>query len=243
MAMNPKWSVEEIILVYDLYLANGRRSHSVRHPDLLALSDSLRALPWHARAVRNSAFRNATGTATKMQQIRAYERQDVPKGMSSHSDIKTLTDRFRDDPAGVHDWARAIRAAVDAEQAFMPDDQQEEPEATFTEGKVTFGLHRRLERNPQARLAKLTAVHLQTGHLACEVCGFDFERVFGEHGRGFAECHHQCPLGSTPGPRETRLDDLALVCANCHRMLHRRLPDGKLPTVVQLRGMLERRSM
>lgn len=243
MPKNPDWSEEEIILVYDLYLSNHRKSHAAQHPKLVALSDYLRQLPWHSPETRNDRFRNPQGTATKMQQIRAHDHCRVPRGMSKHQGIEALVHRFRGDPTAVHAWARAIRAAGDAELALLPEDPHAGPEVTYTEGKITFSLHRRLERNPQARLAKVTAVHLQTGHLACEVCGFDFERVFGEHGRGFAECHHQCPLGSTPGPRETRLDDLALVCANCHRMLHRRLPDGKLPTVVQLRGMLERRSM
>jgi len=55
------------------------------------------------------------------------------------------------------------------------------------------------------------------GTHACEVC--DLADRFGELGGGFAECHHVQPL--TAGVRETRLDDLAVVCANCHRMIHR----------------------
>jgi 5-methylcytosine-specific restriction protein A len=58
------------------------------------------------------------------------------------------------------------------------------------------------------------------GRLACEVCNFDFGVVYGELGTGFAECHHKLPLSE--GVRRTRLEDLAIVCSNCHRMLHRR---------------------
>jgi predicted HNH restriction endonuclease len=74
-----------------------------------------------------------------------------------------------------------------------------------------------------------------TGSLVCEVsgCGFDFFRTYGELGREFAECHHRVPLSLLAGVRETRLEDLAIVCANCHRMLHR----GKL-TIAELEVLL-----
>ncbi|MGF7234005.1 MAG: HNH endonuclease [Frankia sp.] len=59
--------------------------------------------------------------------------------------------------------------------------------------------------------------------LRCEVCGFDFEKTYGSRGAGYIECHHIVPLHTT-GQRATKLDDLALICANCHRMIHRGTP-------------------
>lgn len=57
--------------------------------------------------------------------------------------------------------------------------------------------------------------------LKCEVCGFSFFEFYGEHGRNFIEAHHKKPISKlTPGSR-THINDIALVCANCHRMLHR----------------------
>jgi len=45
--------------------------------------------------------------------------------------------------------------------------------------------------------------------------------VYGELGAGFAEVlHHLRPLAEMDGPVETMLDDPAVVCVNCHRMLH-----------------------
>jgi len=70
--------------------------------------------------------------------------------------------------------------------------------------------------------------------LECEVCGFDFFETYGERGNGFAECHHKLPLSH--GTRSTYLRDLAVVCANCHRMLHR----GDSLTVEELRDGLSR---
>jgi 5-methylcytosine-specific restriction protein A len=56
-------------------------------------------------------------------------------------------------------------------------------------------------------------------------------------GRGFAECHHLVPLAEVAFHRNTRLTDLAIVCANCHRMLHRGRPVLTLDT---LKGLIER---
>jgi predicted HNH restriction endonuclease len=64
---------------------------------------------------------------------------------------------------------------------------------------------------------------LGNSSLKCEVpgCGFDFEAVYGELGRDYAQVHHLKPLGDRTTPSETKLNDLAIVCANCHAMIHR----------------------
>lgn len=108
-----------------------------------------------------------------------------------------------------------------------------EPMPTGWEGNPKLVVHFRRERDPAIRKAKLAVVLEATGALACEVCGFDFADRYGETGRGFAECHHIRPLAA--GVRETRLEDLAVVCANCHRMVH--LPSVPIDLEV-LRGML-----
>jgi 5-methylcytosine-specific restriction protein A len=89
------------------------------------------------------------------------------------------------------------------------------------EGALLMTTHLRRERSRAARKKK-AAVLAETGTLACEVCGFDFAARYGEIGVGFAECHHLRPL--TEGRRTTKPEDLAIVCANCHRMIHRRSP-------------------
>jgi hypothetical protein len=56
----------------------------------------------------------------------------------------------------------------------------------------------------------------------CEVCGFSFEYVYGTVGSRYIIAHHKTPLAG--GPTTTSLDDLSLVCANCHAMLHTQNP-------------------
>ncbi|MFJ1975729.1 HNH endonuclease [Streptomyces albogriseolus] len=75
------------------------------------------------------------------------------------------------------------------------------------------------------------------GSLACEACGFDFKEVYGERGAGYVECHHVLPLHEA-GEGKTKLSDLALICANCHRMIHHRAP---WPTPAELRAAIEDR--
>jgi predicted HNH restriction endonuclease len=104
------------------------------------------------------------------------------------------------------------------------------------EQQRTLQLHR--HREISLRRAKLDAFRREhSGRLYCEVsgCGFEFERVYGELGTGFAEVHHLRPLSELRQPVSTTFADLAVVCANCHRMIHRnggcRPLEGLIPTV------------
>ena len=105
-----------------------------------------------------------------------------------------------------------------------------------TEGRVLLRLHRIKERKPRMIRHKKQAVLAATGRLICEVCDFDFVSFYGEQlGEGFAECHHRIPLAELVEEVRTRLEDLAIVCANCHRMLHRSQP---MMSVEQLRSLV-----
>jgi 5-methylcytosine-specific restriction protein A len=55
------------------------------------------------------------------------------------------------------------------------------------------------------------------------VCAFDFEAAYGGRGREYIEVHHTLPLHAS-GETKTKLSDLVLLCANCHRMVHRSAP-------------------
>jgi hypothetical protein len=109
----------------------------------------------------------------------------------------------------------------------------------FPEGGKQYALHIRYERKPVlARLVKDRAI-AQYGRLACEACGFDFSKVYGARGDGYIEAHHKVPVSQLGEESYTRADDLALVCSNCHSMLHRMSP---LPTVEELRNLIAQTS-
>lgn len=89
------------------------------------------------------------------------------------------------------------------------------------EGRKVSYYSTKYERSTKNRVA---AIKLHG--TICSICGFDFEKVYGEHGKGFIEVHHVNPLSKQQ--REVHIDpasDLICVCSNCHRMIHRRKHD------------------
>jgi 5-methylcytosine-specific restriction protein A len=94
----------------------------------------------------------------------------------------------------------------------------------YQEGNPRLVAHIRRERNQKIVKKKKAETLESTGCLACEVCGFDSYEVYGEHGKEFCEVHHLKPLSKADGVIETTLDDLAIVCSNCHRVIHRTDP-------------------
>jgi predicted HNH restriction endonuclease len=96
--------------------------------------------------------------------------------------------------------------------------------------------HRR--REGKLREAKIRAtLDAARGRLVCEVpgCLFDFYKRYGDIGYGYAQVHHKRPLGQTRSRgRKTTLEDLAVVCANCHAMIHK--GGGCLPIQSLLRS-------
>jgi 5-methylcytosine-specific restriction protein A len=115
-----------------------------------------------------------------------------------------------------------------------------EDDEEFPEGKELTRLHKQKERNPKVVQKKKNQVLHSNGKLACEVCGFDFAKFYGKLGYGFAECHHTIPVSKLFDGQKTKLSDLTIVCANCHRMLHRAKP---LISTIELRAIIKKVSV
>ena len=85
------------------------------------------------------------------------------------------------------------------------------------EGRVNLKIHLRRERSKKlidAFKAKLTEPR-------CEACGMSFAEVYGDLGGDYIEAHHKIPIAQLDRSSTTTLDDLAAVCANCHRMINK----------------------
>lgn len=96
-----------------------------------------------------------------------------------------------------------------------PNEHIEEEQQKATEGvikEVTFfrSVRNRKIRNLCAERDKYT----------CQVCGFNFEMVYGERGKGFIEIHHKNPMANFDKEHEIKLEDLVALCSNCHSMIH-----------------------
>ncbi|MAV34231.1 MAG: hypothetical protein CMJ59_02125 [Planctomycetaceae bacterium] len=93
---------------------------------------------------------------------------------------------------------------------------------------------RRFRRNQSLIEAKKA-----NSDFCCEVCGFNFRETYGKIGDRYIVAHHIEPIGRRPTATKTTLNDLALVCDNCHAMLHTKDPPL---TVAELRQRVGRRS-
>lgn len=233
---NPSWVRDEVILALDLYLKAGRRQLSASHPAVVRLSRLLNALPIHASEARAHNFRNPEGISMILGNFLGIDPQHGKPGLSRNSRLHVEVWRdFNDCEATLRQTAQAISRSAARPQIVERSEWSEEE---FPEGRLLMRLHTSRERNRSAVERKKANVLSVEGRLACEACGFDFEKVYGELGSGFAECHHTLPLAEAASSRVTRLADLAIICANCHRMMHRSHP---MKSIDELRHLLKRR--
>ena len=100
------------------------------------------------------------------------------------------------------------------------------------EEKRQYVAHRKIERNRKTS-KKVKRVH---GYI-CQACSCDFGLIYGEAASGYIEAHHLVPLSELPEGQPVRLDpqrDFAVLCANCHRTIHKK---GVPKTVAELRSL------
>lgn len=125
-----------------------------------------------------------------------------------------------------------ILSVRESEQDFY--DEIENPEDIYEGAKKTIVINS-YERNREARYACIAAHGCK-----CSVCEMDFEKKYGELGRGFIHVHHIVPI-STIG-KEYRIDpekDLVPVCPNCHAMLHKGKA-GEILTIDELKEIINK---
>ena len=119
----------------------------------------------------------------------------------------------------------------DADEKYIVEIDDEE----FPEGRILTRLHKYKERHSEAAKKKKARVLSEKGELICEACDFNFVDVYGELGSGFAECHHLIPVSELEPGHLTKFEDLAIICSNCHRMIHKSRP---MLSVVDLRNLI-----
>jgi predicted HNH restriction endonuclease len=112
-------------------------------------------------------------------------------------------------------------------------------DSEFPEGKEIERKHRLRERNQAVIKSAKEAFKQKNGKLYCQVCGFDFQTKYGDIGSDFIEGHHTVPISELKGEVKTKVKDVALVCSNCHRMLHRRRPWLKMD---ELRNLISKKA-
>jgi 5-methylcytosine-specific restriction protein A len=229
----PPWAGDELILAMDLFVRKGREFADHEDLDVIEVSEVLRQLG-KEQTRNNKRFRSPSGVAWKLQTFVRISKGHAgsERGLAA---AKRVWDQFDDHRDELHAVARQLRAFTASGLTFSghQKDDQEDDEGVL-EGSLVLRVHRDRERKASAVERKKNAALWAHGRLSCEVCGFDFAASYGEAGHGFIECHHVRLLSDT-GRTLTRQSDLALVCSNCHRMLHRR----PWPSIDELRHRLK----
>jgi len=211
---NPNWTRDETILALDLYFECDGHIPSSGDQRVHALSDLLRAFPHHSLAARKESFRNADGVAFKLQNLRQVA---TGQGLGNVSKMdQQVWQELGQHPQRTKELASLIRSGIKVVEGV----KEESPEyEVFAEGKVVTEAHLRRERNSTVR-KKLIEQKKGNGGLCCEMCSCNPTVSSTAYSESMFEAHHVVPLASGQ-ERTTRLKDIALLCANCHRMIHK----------------------
>lgn len=225
---NPPWTRDELILALELYLRNPASPPGKNSTDVQELSATLNKLGRMIGLGENSKFRNANGVYMKMMNFRRFDPQYTASGKVG------LTRGNRDEEGVWREFAqhkeRLVKVANAIRQAMVIPEEQEalglidDGIVEAEEGRLLTRLHRIRERNRALVAQRKLKAMKECGCLRCEACHFDFAERYGQRGKGFIEAHHTKPVETLVEGSKTRLEDLALLCANCHRMVHAARP-------------------
>lgn len=217
---NPNWTRDEVILALDLYFDGKGSLPAKTDPRVRALSELLRAFPHHSAAARKESFRNADGVAFKLQNLRQIA---TGKGLANVSRTdREVWEELGNDPKRTKQLASLIRAGVEIVETVREESNNDD---VFVEGKLVTETHVRRERDPKLR-KRLLEERRAVGGLKCDVCGCLQDGQAPALREAIFEAHHVLPL-SAGQERQTQLKDMALLCANCHRMVHRAIAQNK----------------
>lgn len=221
---NPVWSRDELILALDLYV---RTKGNPTGQDFEAVDDVSAILNKLHRIMGNATgetLRNRNGVYLKVMNFRSSDPHYLEQGkvgMTRGNALEAVIwQEYAGDPVKLVTDAQAIRATILAADNTALSQHPLEPPYEGEEGGVVLAMHKRYERDRKLVREKLKAARAK-GPLVCEVCSFDFEATYGELGAGYIEVHHLKPVHTLKPGAKVKLSDLALLCANCHRMMHR----------------------
>jgi predicted HNH restriction endonuclease len=226
---NPAWTRDELILALDLYL---RHRNSPPSKDSAAVKELSSVLNELGRAVQlddKRTFRNSAGVYMKMMNFRRFDPDYTAQGkvglQRGNKDEEVVWQLFANDPQRLTEVSQAIRGCIsgrDDSSASLAEDEPEIQDAE--EGRILTRVHRQRERSRKL-VEQVKAMALKkSARLVCAACGFDFVDAYGPSAGGIIDVHHTKPLHTLAEGHRTSVHDLALLCANCHRVVHASRP-------------------
>lgn len=235
------WQRDELILALDLYFKKGGKVNET-DPDTLKLAEELTILN-QLRDGPKASRRNANSVDMKVWNFHRFDPNYISSGRKALQHGNKLDEiiwkEFSSDRDNLLKAATAIKDHLTLSDAAPqePLPQINESYSEASEGALLTRMHVYRERNSKLIRRKKELSLKAHGHLECEVCGFNYVKAYGFRGEGFMECHHIKPLNTYQAKDVTKLEDLALVCGNCHRMIHAKTPWltlGELKDIISL---------
>lgn len=112
---NPDWTREEHVLGLDLYMRLRGTSYPDEHPEVIELSEALRALAKLRGMSGSPTFRNANGVSMKMLNFRRVDPEYTGVGLPSGSKLEEQVWRdYADKPAELASAVRVILEEIEA---------------------------------------------------------------------------------------------------------------------------------
>tara|TARA_X000000368_G_scaffold397342_1_gene366386 strand:- start:747 stop:1427 length:681 start_codon:yes stop_codon:yes gene_type:complete len=180
--------------------------------------------------LKNKKIINVYNLQIKLSYLNYYAREFTAVKKKTHNDIvraiellkqniKTLTNAEKET---INQASNAIDVLLSTSIEFYRFEDLSDK--NFKEGNKKMAFHFYRERNQRLIKLKKYAFMQKHDNLFCEACNFNFYEFYGDRGKDYAEIHHNIPLSSKDFMGSTHLDDLSVLCSNCHRMIHRHNP-------------------
>ena len=175
----------------------------------------------HPASDRNQRFRNADGVYMKMMNLASlHPDRREHKGLRTSAMDRRVWSDYWTQPGVVAELARGIALGA---QLLAPEPAEQEALEGYEapEGRILYRIHKLRERRRGFRSRVLTRVQRRWGDLRCEACGVRLptEARTDPVAISIFEVHHLVAIARV-AEAPTKLDDLVLLCASCHRLIH-----------------------
>ena len=200
-----------MIIVLDHYV-NGPTRHKKYHSELIEIGELLGLSP--------------SSVEIRISNYKARDPEYLSQGKRGFPGGGDHVDAIWKEFFGKNDLLRseAVAAWKRLREMKEPNDPVIGHSEQYEEGHLKLRTHFQRERSRQLVLDAKTYCKKNKGCLSCEVCGISPSATYGDRGDSAIEAHHRSPMSDLLVPGTSRIEDLALVCANCHRVIHGRLP-------------------
>ncbi|WP_327367618.1 HNH endonuclease [Streptomyces sp. NBC_01217] len=240
---SPDWTWDELLLICSRVVSNNWGQLRTYQQPTHDLADLLRSLPLHGDTARDvPEFRSAASISRKSADLITSRPGYSGPATRGGQLTRLVAEAFMEREAEMLLAAQAIEDGIaSGELVLIPEqpDEVDEDGVPAAEGRLLTRWATFRERNPALRKRKIAQARRLGRPLRCSVCTFDFGQRYGILGEGYIEVHHVLPLHLS-GPRETKLEDLDFLCANCHRMCHRGHRGTSWRTPAALRAEIEK---